>query len=49
MPDLGKYADIVLWAYGVTLLLIAVLVAVSVWQSTRTRIRLQDIEGRVRE
>jgi len=49
MPELGKYAVIVLWAYGATLLLIAVLVVISLWQSARTRARLQDIEGRARE
>lgn len=49
MPELGKYAHIVLYAYGASILLIAGLVALSLWQSARIRARLQDIEGRVKE
>lgn len=45
MPDLGKYADTVLSAYGITLLLLAGLV---LWVRTRSRAaerRLRRAEG----
>jgi heme exporter protein D len=35
MPDLGKYAGVVIAAYAVSLILIAGLVALSVWRARR--------------
>ncbi|WP_136684564.1 heme exporter protein CcmD [Falsirhodobacter xinxiangensis] len=46
MPDLGKYAGTVLGAYAVSILLIAGLVALSLWQSARTRRALDEVEAR---
>lgn len=46
MPELGKYADTVLGAYAVSILLIAGLVALSLWQSARTRRALDEVEAR---
>ena len=41
-PDLGSYAVEVLSAYAGTLALLLILVAGSVWQGRKTRIRLEE-------
>ncbi len=46
MPDLGKYADVVLSSYAVGLLLICGLVALSWWQGARVKRALRSIEAR---
>lgn len=46
MPDLGKYAVEVMSAYGVSLLLLAGLVALSLWRAARVRAELRRIEAR---
>ena len=46
MPDLGKYADTVLSAYGVTLLLLAALVVATLWRGRRVRARMIEAERR---
>ena len=48
MPDLGKYADTVLGAYGAGLLLLVLLVAVTLWQGRRMKRRLEQLEARVK-
>ena len=48
IPDLGKYAVYVLGSYGVSLLLILVLVAQSVLRARRVRTELERVEKRVR-
>lgn len=48
MPDLGKYAQAVLSSYAVSIALLVVLVAMSVWRARKTRRELTDIEQRVR-
>ena len=48
MPDLGKYASEVLSAYGVSIVLIAALVVLSLWQSKRTKAELARIDARLR-
>ena len=48
MPDLGKYADTVLAAYGASLVLLAALVALTIWQGRQVRRRLDEIEARTR-
>ena len=48
MPDLGKYAGIVLGAYGAALVLLVALVAVTLWQGARTRRALEAIEARAK-
>ena len=45
-PDLGSYAVEVLSAYAGTLTLLLILVASSVWQGRKTRIRLEEFEAR---
>ncbi|WP_375691491.1 heme exporter protein CcmD [Pseudooceanicola sp. LIPI14-2-Ac024] len=46
MPDLGKYADTVLSAYAVSIALLVVLVAVSVWRARRVKAALEKVEAR---
>lgn len=48
MPDLGKYADTVLSAYAASILLLAVLVAVSLWRGRRVRAEMEQVEQRVK-
>ncbi|PRX37894.1 heme exporter protein D [Meinhardsimonia xiamenensis] len=48
MPDLGKYALAVLSAYGVSLVLIAAIVAQSVLRARRVRRELEKAEARHR-
>lgn len=47
MPDLGKYAGAVLSAYGVSILLLVALVALSVWRAGRVRRALEAQERRM--
>ncbi|HSG57152.1 MAG TPA: heme exporter protein CcmD [Paracoccaceae bacterium] len=46
MPDLGKYAAAVLSAYGMTVLLLLGLVAVTWLRGRRVRRKLDEIEAR---
>jgi heme exporter protein D len=46
MPELDRYAATVLGAYAVTLLLLALLVAVTWWRSSRVRRSLAAFEAR---
>ena len=46
MPDLGKYADTVLSAYAVSLLLLVLLVWLSIRRDRRVKAQLADIEER---
>lgn len=48
-PDLGKYADAVLSAYGISVLLLAGLVCLSLVQSARARKKLAEEERRHRK
>lgn len=43
-PDLGKYAQAVLSSYAVSLTLLAVLVAMTLWRGRRARRALEEIE-----
>ncbi len=47
MLDLGKYAGTVLSAYGVAIVLLVALVAVSLWQGAKIKRQLAEIEGRL--
>lgn len=47
MPDLGKYAGTVLSAYGVAILLIVALIAVTLWRGGRVKRALQAQEARM--
>ncbi|WP_425439479.1 heme exporter protein CcmD [Puniceibacterium sediminis] len=46
MPDLGKYAGVVLSSYVVALGLIVALVAVSIWRARRVKAALEQVEKR---
>jgi heme exporter protein D len=49
IPDLGKYAEAVLSAYGISVLLLAALVWLSLAQSARARKKLAEEENRHRK
>ncbi len=44
MPDLGKYAQAVLSSYAVSISLLVILVAMTLWRGRRARRALLDIE-----
>lgn len=46
MPDLGKYADVVLSAYLVGIVLLVVLTAQSLLRARKTRRQLAELESR---
>lgn len=46
MPDLGKYAEVVILSYVSTIGLVLGLVVLSVWQARRMKRALEDIERR---
>ncbi|MEL6565790.1 MAG: heme exporter protein CcmD [Pseudomonadota bacterium] len=46
MPDLGKYADAVLSAYAVSIVLLVAIVALSLWRGRRVRAEMEDVERR---
>jgi heme exporter protein D len=48
MVDLGKYAVEVLSAYAVSLLLLALLVALTLWRGRRVRAMLNEMERKGR-
>lgn len=46
IPELGRYAGAVLSAYGISLLLIAGLVAATLWRGARVKRALDAAEAR---
>lgn len=46
MPDLGKYADAVIWSYIASIALIIGVVALSLWQNARAKRALFEAETR---
>ena len=48
MPELGKYTDTVLSAYGVSILLILGLVAVSLLRARKVKNQLQEVEEKAK-
>ncbi len=48
MPDLGKYAFTVLASFGVTLVLLAGLVVVTLWRGARVKRALGRQENRMK-
>ena len=48
IPELGKYAGAVLSAYGVSFVLLALIVGASVWRARNIRTQLKDIEDRLK-
>ncbi|MCG7622462.1 heme exporter protein CcmD [Epibacterium sp. Ofav1-8] len=49
MPDLGKYADTVLSAYGVSLLLLLALLVMTLMRGAKVRADLKQVEERMRQ
>ncbi len=47
MPDLGKYAAVVLSAYGASIAVLAVLVAASLLRGRKIRRALKSVEDRM--
>ncbi len=45
IPDLGKYAFAVLASYGVSGVILAVLIGVSLWRGARIRDDLRQVEA----
>lgn len=48
MPELGKYAETVLSAYAVSILLVVALVAVSLMRAKKVKKQLQKVEMKVK-
>ncbi len=46
MPDLGRYAFVVLGSYGASVTLIVGLVVLSFWQRARVKRALAEVEAR---
>ncbi|MFL4471646.1 heme exporter protein CcmD [Tateyamaria armeniaca] len=46
MPDLGKYADAVLSAYAVSIVLLVAIVGLSLWRGRRVRAQMTEVEKR---
>ena len=46
MPDLGKYAVAVLSSYGVSIVLLLAVVALTLWQGKRVKRALDEVEAR---
>jgi heme exporter protein D len=48
MPDLGRYAEAVLGAYAASIVLLVLLVAGSLWQASRMKRALAEVEARAK-
>lgn len=48
MPDLGKYADTVLSAYAVSILLLVGLIVASIVRAKKVKKQLEDVETKVK-
>ena len=46
MPDLGKYAETILSAYAVTIVLIIAIIVTSVMRARKTKRQLDELEAR---
>ena len=46
MPELGKYAGSVIGSYAASVLLIAAVIVLTVWQGRRIRAALREVEAR---
>ncbi|MGR3615973.1 MAG: heme exporter protein CcmD [Paracoccaceae bacterium] len=49
IPELGKYADTVLWSYAASLVLLAGLVVMSLRRGRKLRAEMEQIEQRVKK
>lgn len=48
IPDLGKYADTVLWSYVVSIGLLVFLIAFSVMRGRKVRAEMEKVEQRMK-
>ena len=46
MPDLGKYADAVLSAYAVSIVLLVTIVLLTLWRGRKVRAEMEAVERR---
>lgn len=46
MPDLGKYAETILSAYAVTIVLLVVIIVMSLMRGAKTKRQLAELEAR---
>lgn len=46
LPDLGKYADAVLSAYAVSIVLLLAIVALTLWRGRKVRADMRAVEER---
>ena len=49
IPELGKYAATVLSAYGVSVVLLLLLIGASFWRAKQVRTQLNRIEERIKQ
>lgn len=47
IPDLGKYQDAVLSAYGLSLLCLAAIIGLSIWRARGVKRELETLEKRL--
>ncbi|WP_420586741.1 heme exporter protein CcmD [Ruegeria sp.] len=47
IPDLGKYADTVLWSYAASIALLVLLIGYSIARGRRVRAEMEKIEERM--
>ena len=47
IPDLGKYADTVLWSYAASIILLCALVVLSIKRGRKVRAEMDKIEQRM--
>ena len=46
MPDLGKYGETILTAYGATIILVAAIVVLSIVRARKVKRQLAELEAR---
>lgn len=46
MPELGKYAETIMTAYAATIILVAVIVALSIVRARKVKRQLDELEAR---
>ena len=46
MPDLGKYADTILSAYAITIVLLVGIIVTSLMRARKTKKQLEELEAR---
>lgn len=49
LPDLGKYAEAVIWSYVASIAMIAGLIIWSLWRGARIKRALAEVEARAQK